>query len=332
MAFDINDRMTALQNAVDSNANSTPSSNKDDSQIRSLTNLRNCVQSAASVVTSASTTLGIDHADHFSVTYGSEFGDVFPSEPGETMLRWISSNTVYEFEGEHESRLDSQRRVRSGNLESIEEGLGSEQFDSDDDLEMEIIQAMIKKGKEKFEEKDFGGAEKLFRNCLARTSSTGSLESLHRVPGSKSEIMHLLLETYLASEKWNEAQSLLLEKIALASGNKSGESGGVLGEMLILVDVLLNKSSHAEALLYGRRALKGYRKLGSKGTTGVEKSLRALVRVCRTDGNLEDEEEAYAAMLSEFLQKRPPIEAVVPARAGFGNRESRQEPWAIIFR
>lgn len=94
MAFDINDKMTALQNAIDTNANSHLTSISDEAQMSTLINLRNCVQSAASVVSSASTTLGIEHADHFSVTYGSEFGDVFPSEPGETMLRWISSNTV----------------------------------------------------------------------------------------------------------------------------------------------------------------------------------------------------------------------------------------------
>jgi len=96
IAFDINDRINALQNVVEANTNSNNNltGELNDSQIQILTNLRNCVQSAASVVSSASTTLGIDHGDSFSVTYGSEFGDVFPSEPGETMLIWISSNTV----------------------------------------------------------------------------------------------------------------------------------------------------------------------------------------------------------------------------------------------
>jgi hypothetical protein len=255
------------------------------------------------VVSSASTTLGIEHADQFSVTYGSEFGDVFPAEPRETILRWISSNIVYEFEGEHESDPKPRRLGRSGSLELVEKGSGPEQSDSDDDLEMEIIQAMIKRGNEKFEAEDYGGAEKLFRNCLARTSLGGLLVSLHRIPKSKSEIMQLFIGTYIAQEKWDEAHSLLLEKIALGSHDKSGERDGVLAEMLTLVDVLLKKNSHAEALLYGRRALKGYRKLGSKGTRGVEISLRSLVSVCRADGNLADEEEAYAAMLSEFLQK-----------------------------
>jgi hypothetical protein len=73
-------------------------SNSKNKQIQSLSNLRNCVQSPTSVVSSASTTLGVDHQDRFSVAYGSEFGDCFPSESSKTILRWVSFNTVYEFE------------------------------------------------------------------------------------------------------------------------------------------------------------------------------------------------------------------------------------------
>jgi hypothetical protein len=312
MAFEFNDRMAGLQDAVESNADKPPTYNSNDSQIRVLTNLKKCVQSAASVVSSASTSLVTDHPDQVSVTYGSDFGDVFPSEPGEAMLRWISSNTVYEFEEEHAGDLAVRGRKSSGkNVPSVEEVSGSEQSDSDNDLEVEIIQALLKRGKEKLSAKDYGGAEKLLRNCLTRTSS-GSLVSLQRVPKSKSEIMTLLLETYLAQEKWDEAQSLLLEKIALGSRDTTSESGGIHADMLTLVDVLLHKSAYAEALLYGRRSLKGYRKLRSKGTAGVEKSLRALVRVCQLDGNLEDEQDAYSAILSDFLQKHPPNDVVAP--------------------
>jgi len=254
MAFDFNDRMTALQDAIESNADKPPTYNSNDSQIRVLTNLKRCVQSAASVVSSASTTLAADHGDQVSVAHGSDFGDIFPSEPGEAMLRWISSNTVYEFEGEHDGDSAAQGKKPSGK-HSVDEMSGSEQSDSDNDLEVEIIQALLKRGKEKLTAKDYGGAEKLFRNCLTRTSS-GSLVSLHRVPKSKSEIMTLLLETYIAQEKWNEAQSLLLEKIALGSRDTSSESGGVHSDMLTLVDVLLHKGAYAEALLYGRRLVK----------------------------------------------------------------------------
>src|SRR5207245_2244254 len=108
-----------------------------DPQLLALKNLSNCVQSAISVVSSASTTLGAEDTDGFSVTYGSEFGDLFPREPGETMLRWISSNTVYEFDEEPVAEASPKGR----NLESVKED--SEQSDSDSDLEAEILQVLL---------------------------------------------------------------------------------------------------------------------------------------------------------------------------------------------
>jgi hypothetical protein len=293
IALDVNDRISSLQNVVESNASGA--------QLLALNNLRNCVQSAASIVSSASTTLGVELAEGISVTYGSEFGDCFPSEPGETMLRWISSNTVYKFEEENAAESSSKRRnLVSGNLQSVEESAGCEQSDSDTDLEVEKFQALMKQGKKKFREKDFRSAERLFRNCLARISSNVSITPLHQIPISEDEIMEFLLGVYLAQEKWDEAQALLLKKISVESRDNSRDSGGVLMDLLTLVDVLIYKKSYAEALLYGRRALKGYRKMGSNGAPGVESSLKALVRVCHMDGNY-DEEDAYAAILSDFL-------------------------------
>ena len=190
IAFDINNRMASLQNAVESNMN--------DNQLRALSNLRNCVQFVASIVSSTSTTLGVKHTAQFSVTYGSEFGDCFPSEPGEAMLRWISSNTVYEFEEERAVDLTAQGRKAGSrkNLQPVDEVIESDQPDSDTDLEVEIIQALLKQGKEKLATEDFKGAERLFRNCLTRTSSSGSLVSLHHSQKSKLEIMAFLLVTY----------------------------------------------------------------------------------------------------------------------------------------
>ena len=207
IAIDIKDRMSNMQNVV--------ASNTSDAQFLVLKNLSNRVQSAASVISSASTTLGVEHANDFSVAYGSEFGDLFPSESGETMLRWISSNTVYEFEEESAAESSSRRPShRPGHFQSPEESTTLEQSDSDNDLEVEIFQALLKRGKEKFRAEDFGDAERLFRNCLASISSTVSMVSLHHIPESKSEIMDLLLAVYLIEERWEETQALLLEKIA----------------------------------------------------------------------------------------------------------------------
>jgi len=295
IALDLNNRILTLQNVVESKTN--------DSQLLMLGNLRNCVQSAASVVSSASTALGVDHVNHSS--YGSEFGECFPSEPGETMLRWISSNTIYEFEVQDPAESSSRSKSSPAMRLPIGDSTESEQSDSDTDLEVELVEALMRHGQERYQAKDFGVAERLFRNCLTRLSSDESAVSLHSVPQLKSEVMDHLQDIYLAEEKWDEAHSLLQEKIALGSRKQSSKDDRVLNDMLTLIDVLIHKKSYAEALLYGRRALKSYRKRGSDGRRGVEKSLRTLVRVCNASGNT-DEEDAYAAILSEFLRMSPP--------------------------
>jgi hypothetical protein len=126
-------------------------------------------------------------------------------------------------------------------------------FDSDEDLEVEMVQSLLRRGKKKLDANDFVGAERLFRNCLLRTTSAGSLASMHQTP--KSEITMLLLRTYRQQKKWTEAQSLLSEKIAIGSRESAAEE--VLSDILLLVEVLLEKEAYAEALLYGRQALKG---------------------------------------------------------------------------
>ena len=187
--------MVTLQTLVESNAKNE--------QIQTLTNLRNCVQSAASVVSSASTTLGIDHADHLSVNYGSEFGDCFPPQPSETMLRWVSSNTVYEFEDlsqgstvQRQKEPSGQDTQPPGNTSDIDH---SDHSDSDNDLDVEIVQALLRRGKEKLVMDDFSGAERFLRNCLSRTKSSLSLSSIDAT--SRSEIVTLLVHTYQQQQK-----------------------------------------------------------------------------------------------------------------------------------
>jgi hypothetical protein len=230
IAIDINARMTTLQTLVESKTK--------DEHIQSLSNLRKCVQSAASVVSSASTTLGVESAD--LATYSSEFGDCFPQEPSETMLRWISSNSINGSEEGHlvVSTSKRHRNAYGKTMPQLDETSGIDEFDSDEDLEVEMV------------------------------------------------------------------QSLLSEKIAM--GSRESAAVEVLSDMLLLVEVLLEKGAYAEALLYGRQALKGYRRLGEPGTQGVGESLRHLVKICHADGNV-DEEEAYAAILADFVDQQSSI-------------------------
>ncbi|KAH6672009.1 hypothetical protein B0J14DRAFT_639956 [Halenospora varia] len=280
LAFDLNHRIINLQTLVESGLNT--------SSINALVNLKNCIQSAASVVSSASITMGIDETDQSAANYGSEFGDCFPVQQGETMSRWISSNTVYEFD-EGAFPADRPPTPMDTSPLRLEGSRESEKSDSDSDLE------------DKPAKQDFETAERLFKNCLTRTSSSPSLTSTHC--GTKFQVVRYLVDTYCQQEKWNEAAPLLMEKIAMGSSKDTNHRSNVLVDTLSLSEVLFKKGSYVEALLYGRRALKGYRRVGCElGTTNIEKTLELLIRICHSAGN-PDEEDAYAAILSDFQEK-----------------------------
>ena len=174
--------------------------------------------------------------------------------------------------------------------------------DSDNELEIAKVQALLRRGKERLDAEDFGAAERLFRNCLTQTISTISLSSVHRT--SKAEIMFLLVKTYQQQQKWSEAQSILIEKITSGSRSTAGDNGDVLSDILTLVDVLMRKRAYAEAHLYARRAHKGYRRMGESGVDGVRRALQLLIDISRAEGNT-DEEEAYTAIVSDYPDKSP---------------------------
>jgi hypothetical protein len=294
IALDLHLRIRNLQNAV------TNTNNED--HIDAVKNLRACVHTAASIVSSASTILTADQGYQTSVTYDSDFGDCFPSEPSESMLRWISSNTVCESAGDMQDKVATEM-YRSGAWNPAA-GFGVDnidrQSDSDSELEAALIRSLQKHGKEKLASKNFKAAERLFRNCLSRLSTTQASpeDSVRRL-----EVMELLLETYSQQGKWKEARSILIDKLSISGLRPHKEDHTVLSDMSTLVEILKRQGNYVEAHLYGRRVLKGYMRLGAQGAEGVEKALAILVQICHDDGKVE-EEDAYASMLSDFLESK----------------------------
>jgi hypothetical protein len=293
IALDLHLRIQNLQDAV------TNTNNED--RIDAVKNLRACVHTAATIVSSASTILTANQGYQTSVTNGSDFGDCFPSEPSESMLRWICSNTVCESAEDMQDKVATEM-YHSGAWNPA--GLGADnidhQSDSDSDLEIAIIRSLQKHGKEKLTSKNFKAAERLFRNCLSRlsTTQTSPEDSVRRL-----EVMELLLETYSQQEKWEEARSILIDKLSISGLRSHKEDHTVLSDMSTLVEILQRQGNYVEAHLYGRKVLKGYRRLGAQGAGGAEKALVMLVQICHDDGKVE-EEDAYASMLSDFLESK----------------------------
>lgn len=309
----LNSRIQGLQEVVmDSNKNN---------QIGIMSNLRDCVRSAATIVSSASTYLATeeqDRDDTSSTAYGSDFGDCFPSDQAnDSMLQWISSNSTY-----HEENHAPPGELGSTNI--------NYDSDSDSDLEVEFAKALFNSGKEKLVGKDFQAAERLFRNCISRMSTSaragGVLQLTSTASVSRMEVLDLLFETYSQRQMWEQAQSVLKDKLSIEQQHQNStgdrQDHAVLSDVLKLSEVLFYKGEYVEGHLYARRALKGYRKLGLEGAEGAEKTLLLLVKICKADDKVE-EEDACLALLAEILNKKAQSESTT-SRDQIRDEEEKQ--------
>lgn len=292
-AAQINDRITTLQTQVVGTSSQYET-------LQTLHNMRDCVQSAASVVSSASTstilTTAVGRGDNGTEDFSSEFGDLFPPASNETMLRWVASRSVYDIE-EELGDLNNGTELRNEDITHHDD------TDlSDSDLELEMFQVLLLRGKQRVAAGDYDGAERDFRNCLSRTSAPHkdgpSISPATHT--SRIEILTFLADLYHKQARWTDAESILRQRLALWSHESSSV---VLKDTYFLAYVLMKNQAHAEALLYGRRALVGYRKLGEQALPDVGRVLHLLVRICRDGGNA-DEEEAFSALLSHHKEGR----------------------------
>lgn len=89
----------------------------------------------------------------------------------------------------------------------------------------------------------------------------------------------------------------MLEKLQITERQVGKKNERYLGDTLRLTELLVNNKEYVEAHLQARRSLRGFKKLGESGFSGYERSLQLLIRLCKDDGKL-DEEEGYAALLA----------------------------------
>jgi hypothetical protein len=221
------------------------------------------------------------------------------------LSRWATSSTVFEFEDPQGSQSHTSQRPSIGApLSSVQEGFEAEDdpVDSDTELEEVTMLALLKRGKQRLEQNDFPAAERHFLSCLNRLQAIRPSLPAKRWLSINSEVTPLLTFAFSRQRKLDAAQSLLMERVTNPPNPEDIDE--VLYYTFSLAEVLFANEAYSEAMLYGRRALKGYWKLGSKGSRGVEKALDLLIRVCRQDGN-KDDEDAYTATLAEFEERNP---------------------------
>ncbi|EUC48640.1 hypothetical protein COCMIDRAFT_51809, partial [Bipolaris oryzae ATCC 44560] len=244
----------------------------DDYNLQYMTNLRECVRSAADVVSTASTNFNVDSNDKAPGRCGSDFGDIFIKDANEPMLRWFASNTVYEYE-------DVEAPIPAPPDASTGDALIEYHSDTDSDIENDMIRSLFKEGKRRQGQGDLTGAVRRFQNCLTRFSSNASYASLTTaqiltVCGvSKVELLENITDCYRALGLWAEAKAIMEVKLQITEHQVGKKDALYLKDTMKLAEIMMKNQDYVDAHLQARRSLRGFKKL-------------------------EDEEEAYAALLS----------------------------------
>ncbi|EQB55601.1 hypothetical protein CGLO_04467 [Colletotrichum gloeosporioides Cg-14] len=214
LAEDVNERMKVLENCVDSRDT--------ESEMSTLNNMKNCVQSSAKIASTASSwALSTDAAESIAA---SDLYDIWPVQPDPNTLAWVAST----------SNIDLIRAsVRSIPIISFS---AADQSDSDDEMEAEIANIHMKRGREELLLGNFATAERYLQRGVRRLRSSRSQRQNLAV---HADGLENLVTLYREQERWEETKDTIIERLALLSRTATADSTEVLKERLALADVLL---------------------------------------------------------------------------------------------
>ncbi|KAI9658419.1 MAG: hypothetical protein M1821_002552 [Bathelium mastoideum] len=275
---------------------------EDESQMVAMCILRDCIHSAATVVSSASSRLSTESGVDPSIiaAASSDIDDYLPRRSLVMLQRYVDSRAPQE-----STREGSSADVRFiTSAQAIHSEL-TDYPDSDDDLESDIITTLVHmarkilrgSGKERDERLK---AERCLHSCLTRlsySSATAQGDKAVTYQWLETEALDLLVSIYCDNSQWVDARSVLLKKMAVKERLCSADDSSLLADVLLLARVLLASQEYLEAHLHARRALKAYRR--TSDAEGCSESLQVLIRICRAS-NKDDDAEAYEALLTEL--------------------------------
>lgn len=295
LATDMNDQMARLGKLVESGHARE--------ELRSLERMKACVQTASEVVSSASTTLGLD--DKASVVAASDFGDIFPPQPSETVQRWMSDNTVPAV-NETVMRRSMPSLSSSNTLVGGPGGHGPDDSDSDGELELEIVSAHWDNAMlERQQDKDKEAIRHLKAGLARIRQNERYFANDPDYEDVEMNFLDMLLDLFRETGDWEGAKDLALDRLTtLSRGPARGDNAEYLEATMDIIGILIKLKDPAQARIYAKRCVKGYKKLGASGREGLERALRLLVEACRMDGEIE-EAQAYELILSNLLETHP---------------------------
>lgn len=265
-------------------------------QAAALNNLRDCVRSAASVMSSASSVIASEEDEDADTVLASDFGDCLPPQPGIMISRWMESRTAYDYDGQ-----SSEAAPRSiADIMALDAG---EEEDSEVELENEQTVWLFELGRQKHASGDKKAAERILRNCLSRLGNLNSSKPKVKTSSGQPielQVLEYLFDLYYEQQRWSDAQSVMTKKMAFNERLLGKNDPNLLTDVLSLAKVLQAMGAYVESQLNARRALRGFRTRDDFENAVM--CLRLLIDICGA-ANQEDEREAYSAMLSGMLAK-----------------------------
>lgn len=289
LAIDLNVQMASLRTTVEST--------HPQSQLQTLDRMKSCVQTSADVVSSASTTLRLD--DRATVVAPSELGDIFGSRIHESVMRWMDDD----LEGGQHEGPDASRPSPYESVTYIPamSSLTLADSDSDGEIERELIEAHLKRGREERKRERMPESIRYLERALARVRR---YEQRFVSTDLKIDVLEELLAAYLDDTDLNKAKDVALERLQLLSRSytTSGQDDSenkYLVQALLLGNIFSQLGDPTQARIYAKKCIKGYRKVGKTGRPDLLRSIALMVSACRAAGD-GDEGDAYKLMLDDL--------------------------------
>ncbi|KAF2792652.1 hypothetical protein K505DRAFT_338484 [Melanomma pulvis-pyrius CBS 109.77] len=286
-----NQKMASLEQSFQSSSDSkSPGVTLMDQRphYESLAKMKKGLVAASSVISSASTTLGRGPTGGSTVFNGSEIGDLLSPERSEMTLSWVER--ISESDELSITRNDPSR---------FKQRVPLEQSDPEDDPELgeEMVLTFFGFAQEHLQMKEFDDAESNLKECMDRvwdSISRGhpceiSLKTL-------GDTVNDLVLIFKALQEFDKAQRLLREKINLFRRAPGDNTTVIWSDVLVLIEILLEKGDHEEALKHGRDAERWYRAHKVSGLEGRKKALELIAKIYIKTGK-ERNAKGYLAIV-----------------------------------
>ncbi|KAM7194160.1 hypothetical protein V8F20_008080 [Naviculisporaceae sp. PSN 640] len=291
---DTNAQMAELRTLVQESAS------KD--RVQALSCMKRCIETAAEVVSSASTSLSID--ERMSAGAYSPLQDVFESRNDEEVMRWMEESLQETMES-----ISSSQNSSGSSFPDIS-GLSLHDTHPEDDMELELefIRVHQKRVRYFLAKERWSEATRELERGIARLRKHGNRL---KDPDLRTWFYGRLRNAYRREKSWERLKSICLDYMELNPPNSANyDNREYLITMWDIALVYARLGNTTKLKEYLKGAIEGFTKMGEDGESLLLRPLRLMISVCNDHGEAT-EVEAYQLMYDELrarMEKRAETE------------------------